>query len=78
MEGASPERRMGHLTADSQHPNLFGYMWITVGLPPKHVCVCMCVSVCLCVCVCVYLCVSVCVSVFFFYLILYISESVRI
>lgn len=36
MEGMRLEREMGHLTGDPQHPNLLGYIWMALGLPPKQ------------------------------------------
>lgn len=31
-----PDCGRGPLAGDPQHPNILGYVWTAVGLPPKH------------------------------------------
>lgn len=36
MAGERPKHGMGPLAGDPQHPDHFGCLWMTVGLPSKH------------------------------------------
>lgn len=36
MGGVRSKHGMGPQAGDPQHPNLFEYVWMLVGLPPKH------------------------------------------